>query len=81
MKTFEIQYIARLREQKEYCLEVVEAHNETSALNKFARMFNIKCCTQLLSSDFYWEDEDSMWLYWFKCINEIDPQKHFAEAK
>jgi hypothetical protein len=70
MKIFEIKFIARLREQKDYCSEMIEARNETSALRKFAKMFKIKDYKQLLDSNFSWENE-SDWLYWFKCISEI----------
>ena len=71
MKTFEIYYISRYREQKEYCNEIIKAQSEESALKKFAKMFHIKDYKQFFDEHFCWEDGDCEWLAWFRGIKEI----------
>ena len=71
MRTFEIQYVSRCREQKDYCCEIIEARSETSALRKFAKMFGIKDYRQLLDDSFDWW-HDLEWLCSFRSINEVD---------
>jgi hypothetical protein len=72
MKTFEIQYIARLREQKEHCSEIIRAQSEESALKKFAKMSNVEDYRQFLDKDFFWEDGDGEWLAWYRGIAEVN---------
>jgi len=71
MKTFEIQYVSRNRDQKDYCQEIITAKSKTSALRKFAKLFGIKDHRQLLEEGFIWWENDE-WLCRFKCINAID---------
>jgi len=71
MKTFEIYYISRNRLQKEYCSEIIKAQSEESALKKFAKMSNVKDYKQFFDEHFYWEDNESDWLAWFKGIKEV----------
>ena len=80
MKTFEIHYISRNREQKEHYSEIINAQSEESALKKFAKMSKVKDYKQFFDKDFYWEDGESEWLAWFRGINEVESIKnHFAE--
>jgi len=71
MKTFEINYISRCREQKEHCSEIIKAQSEESALIKFAKMFHVENYKQFFDEHFYWEDGESEWLAWFRGIKEI----------
>lgn len=69
MKTFEIQYIDRLYEEKTYQKEIVKANNEKEALTKFAKLFDIKDYRLFTKTLFMWEN--GSWLSSFKCIIEI----------
>jgi hypothetical protein len=71
MKTFEIHYISRLREQKEHCSEIIKAQSKESALKKFAKISNVKDYKQLFDENFYWEDGESEWLAWYRGIREV----------
>jgi hypothetical protein len=71
MKTFEIHYISRNREQKEHCSEIIKALSEENALRKFAKMSNVKDYKQFFDENFYWEDGESEWLAWYRGIEEI----------
>jgi hypothetical protein len=71
MKTFEIHYVSRLREQKEHCHEIIRAQSEESALKKFAKTSNIKDYKKLFETDFCWNDGDGEWLAWFRGIYEV----------
>jgi|GEM_PF-1186204 len=71
MKTFEINYISRNREQKEYCSEIINAQSEENALKKFAKISNVKDFKQFFDENFYWEDGESEWLAWFRGIKEV----------
>ena len=72
MKTFEINYISRYREQKEYYSEIIRAQSEENALKRFAKMFRIKDYKQFFDEHFCWEDGESEWLAWFRGIKEIE---------
>lgn len=69
MKTFEIQYVGRYEENKEYYTSIIEARTEKSALNKFAKMFGIyqKNINTKIHEISWWDND---WLMKFKCINE-----------
>ncbi len=67
MKTFEIRYIGRYVEQKEYYSEIVEARTEKSALNKFAKLYKLKAA-DLLNGNTWW---DNQWLMEFRNITEV----------
>ncbi len=68
-KKYEIQYISRYYEEKEYCVKIIYANSEKNALISFAKEFNIKNYNNLFKASFYWEDGN--WLSFFKCINEL----------
>lgn len=70
MKTFEIQYVSRCCNQKDYCHEIIAAKSKTSALRKFAKVFKIKDYRQLLEEGFTWW-ENYEWLCSFRGINEV----------
>lgn len=70
MKTFEIQYISRYCDEKNYSSEIIKANSETVALKKFAKIFKIKDYKQLSNPIFRWED--GLWTESLKCINEVN---------
>ena len=72
MKIFEINYISRYREQKEYCSEIIKAQSEESALKKFAKMSNVKDYKQFFDEHFCWEDGEGEWWAWFRGIEEVE---------
>jgi len=69
MKTFEIQYISRYYEDKNYYSKTIKANSEEDALKKFAKFFGIKNYIQMFEPMFMWED--GQWMSSFKCINEV----------
>lgn len=69
MKKFEIQYISRYYEEKNYCSEIISAKTEDEALIAFANIIGIEDYNQLFEPMFYWED--GSWMSSFKCINEV----------
>jgi hypothetical protein len=72
MKTFEIHYVSRNREQKEHCSAIIKAQSEENALKKFAKISKVKDYKQFFDKNFYWEDGESEWLAWFRRIEEIN---------
>jgi hypothetical protein len=67
MKTFEIQYVGRFGfDNKEYYSEIIKAKTEKSALNKFAKIHNIKA-NDIISTSWW----DNNWLMEFRNIKEI----------
>ena len=72
MKTFQIHYISRNREQKEYCSKIITAQSEESALKKFAKNSNVKDYKKFFDENFYWKDGESEWLAWFRGIEEVE---------
>lgn len=66
MKTFEIQYVGRYGEHKEYYSETIKANTEKSALNKFAKTYNLKA--NEIINDNWWSGE---WLMEFRNVKEI----------
>jgi hypothetical protein len=71
MKTFSIQYISRLREQKEHCSEIIKAQSEERALKKFAKMSKVENYRLFFDKNFCWQDGDSEWLAWYRGIEEV----------
>ena len=72
MKTFEIYYISRYREQKEHCSAIITARSEESALKKFAKMSKVKDYKQFFDKDFCWQDGDGEWWAWYRGIEEVE---------
>jgi saccharopine dehydrogenase-like NADP-dependent oxidoreductase len=70
MKTFEIQYVSRYYEEKQYSSEIVSAKSPKNALREFAGLFNIKNYKQIMEPTFTWENGE--WISNFICINEIE---------
>lgn len=69
MKTFEIQYVLRLEQQKEYYAEYVFAKTEKKALEIFSKHKGISDYKLLFTDFFNWFE--GSWYCTFKCINEI----------
>ena len=72
MKTFEIQYVIRYYEEKDYCSEIIFANCEEEALISFANIFGIQNYKSFFKPFFMWEN--GQWMGSFKCINEIKEQ-------
>ncbi len=70
MKTFEIQYISRYYDEKNYNSETIKAKTEEDVLKKFAKLFGIKNFKQLFEPMYMWED--GQWMSSFKYINEVE---------
>ncbi|MEA3494820.1 MAG: hypothetical protein U9R42_02170 [Bacteroidota bacterium] len=69
MKKFEIQYVSRYYDEKNYCSEIISANSEDEALISFANIFEIENFKLFLQPFFIWENGE--WLSSFKCINEV----------
>lgn len=67
MKTFEIQYVGRYEDNKEYYQELIKARTEKSALNKFAKIFGLKVAD--IINDAWWDGE---WLMELRNIKEVE---------
>ena len=70
MKTFEIQYVGRYVDFKEYYSEIISAQTEKSALNKFIKEFGVKKSN--IHNQFpnlsWWDNE---WLMEIRNVKEI----------
>lgn len=66
MKTYEIRYVGRYVEHKEHYSKTIIAKTEKSALNKFAKTYNLKAND--IVNDNWWSGE---WLMEFRSIQEI----------
>ena len=69
MKKFEIQYVSRYYDEKNYCSEIIFAKSEKEALISFANIFKIENYKSFFQPLFLWENGE--WLSSFKCINEV----------
>ena len=69
-KHFEIQYVMRYHQEKEYGSQIVKAIPESEAIKKFARKFGIKDTKLLNEPMFMWND--GQWMSSFKCVNEVE---------
>lgn len=69
MKKFEIQYISRYYEEKNYYSEIISAKTETDALKKFAKLIGCDDYKKFANPIFQWED--GTFISRFKCINEV----------
>jgi hypothetical protein len=70
MKTFEIHYVGRYVEHKEYYTETVKARTQKSALNKFGKPYKLKA-VDLLTNETWWDGD---WLMEFRSIREVKEQ-------
>ncbi|TAH29682.1 MAG: hypothetical protein EAZ06_05915 [Cytophagales bacterium] len=66
MQTFEIQYVGRYGEHKEHYTEIIKARTEKSALNKFAKTYNLKAND--ITNDTWWDNE---WLMELRNIKQV----------
>lgn len=66
MKTYQIHYVGRYVEQKEHYYETITAKTEKSALNKFAKIYNLKAND--IINDNWWSGD---WLMEFRNIREV----------
>ncbi|NCP84144.1 MAG: hypothetical protein COZ21_14735 [Bacteroidetes bacterium CG_4_10_14_3_um_filter_31_20] len=69
-KYYEIQYILRYYEEKDYASVIIKANSDEDALKKFAKIFDIKEPKRLNEPMFMWKD--GQWMASFKCINEVE---------
>lgn len=69
-KYFEIQYVMRYYEEKEYASEIIKAVSESEALKKFSKKFGVKDPKLFNEPMFMWND--GQWMSSFKCINEVE---------
>ncbi|MDD3636898.1 MAG: hypothetical protein RBR84_06480 [Bacteroidales bacterium] len=69
MKKFEIQYVSRYYEEKNYYTEIISAKTEANALKKFAKLLGCDDYKKLLDPMFHWED--GSFISRFKCINVV----------
>jgi len=70
IKYFEIQYVLRYYDEKEYTSEIIKATSESKALKMFAKKFGVKSPKLFNEPMFMWED--GQWMASFKCINEVE---------
>lgn len=70
LKYYEIQYVLRYYEEKEYTSEIIKATSEIEALKLFAKKIGVESPRLFNEPMFIWED--GQWMASFKCINEVE---------